>query len=303
MTLCYQNAFEFPRVRRRVVEARFNGGELTSDGGSLLLRQADRYLGLTNAVARALEDPRRRASCTHDTGSLLRQRVYALALGYEDLNDHDTLRGEVALQTAVGRDRPLASAATLCRFENRAGRAPAWRTHEVLVDRFIDSFKDEPTELILDFDATDDAVHGEQTGRFFHGFYRRYCFLPLYVFCGDRLLVSYLRPSNIDAAKHSWAILSLLVKRLRRAWPQVRIVFRGDSGAARRVGFRPCRHRRAPPTAEHDNHLFFKNKIMIVSDQSCFHSEMSTLEKPPNLIPIVDGLLTFFRNPHSIHCP
>ena len=240
MTQCYQNAFEFPRVRRRVVEARFNGGELTSDGGSLLLRQADRYLGLTDAVARALEDPRRRASCSHDTGSLLRQRVYAVALGYEDLNDHDTLRGEVALQTAVGRDRSLASAATLCRFENRAGRAAAWQMHEVLVERFIDSFKDEPTELILDFDATDDAVHGEQTGRFFHGFYRCYCFLPLYVFCGDHLLVSYLRPSNIDAAKHSWAILSLLVKRLRRAWPQLRIVFRGDSGFCRWQLLRWC---------------------------------------------------------------
>ena len=240
MTQCYQNAFEFPRVRRRVVEARFNGGELTSDGGSLLLRQADRYLGLTDAVARAPEDPRRRASCLHDVGSLLRQRVYAVALGYEDLNDHHTLRGEVALQTAVGRDRALASAATLCRFENRAGRAAAWQIHEVLVDRFIDSFKDEPTELILDFDATDDAVHGEQTGRFFHGFYRRYCFLPLYVFCADQLLVSYLRPSNIDAAKHSWAILSLLVKRLRRAWPQVRIIFRGDSGFCRWKLLRWC---------------------------------------------------------------
>ena len=122
MTLCYQNAIEFPRVRRRVVEARFNAGELTSDGGSLLLRQADRHLGLTDAVARAPEDPRRRASCLHDVGSLLRQRVYAVALGYEDLNDHHTLRGDVALQTAVGRDRALASAATLCRFENRAGR-------------------------------------------------------------------------------------------------------------------------------------------------------------------------------------
>ena len=193
----------------------------------MLLRQADRYLGLTDAVARALEDPRRRASCTHDTGSLLRQRVYALALGYENLNDHDTLRGEVALQTAVGRDRALASAATLCRFENRAGRVPAWRMHEVLVDRFIDSFKDEPTELILDFDATDDAVHGEQTGRFFHGFYRRYCFLPLYVFCGDRLLVSYLRPSNIDAAKHSWSstykrLCAIWLARWRRKWPNFR---------------------------------------------------------------------------------
>ena len=138
------------------------------------------------------------------------------------------------------RDRPLASASTLCRFENRADAAAVWRIHEVLLERFIGSFKRPPKELILDFDATDDPVHGEQAGRFFHGFYRRYCFLPLYVFWGDRLLVSYLRPSNIDAAKHSWAILALLVKRLRRAWPDVRIVFRGDSGFCRWKLLRWC---------------------------------------------------------------
>ena len=110
----------------------------------------------------------------------------------------------------------------------------------MLVDRFIASFTTVPKELILDFDATDDAVHGEQAGRFFHGYYRRYCFLPLYVFCGDQLLVSYLRPSNIDGAKHSWATLSLLVKRLRQAWPQVRIIFRGDSGFCRWKLLRWC---------------------------------------------------------------
>ena len=240
MTQCYQNAFEFPRVHRRVVEARFDGGEITSDGGSLLLRQADRYLGLTEAVARALSDRRRRKSCIHDAQALVRQRVYAVALGYEDLNDHDELRREVGLQTAVERNRPLASASTLCRFENRADAATAWRIHEVLVERFIGSFKRPPKELILDFDATDDPVHGEQAGRFFHGFYRRYCFLPLYVFCGDQLLVSYLRPSNIDAAKHSWAILSLLVRRLRQRWPRVRILFRGDSGFCRWKLLRWC---------------------------------------------------------------
>ena len=127
------------------------------------------------------------------------------------------MRRDVALQTAVEKDQVLASSAALCRFENRADQESAWRLHEVLVDQFIDSFKRSPKKLILDFDATDDPVHGEQEGRFFHGFYRHYCFLPLYVFCGDQLLVSYLRPSNIDGAKHSWAILSLLVKRLRQA--------------------------------------------------------------------------------------
>ena len=240
VTQCYQNSMEFPRVHRRVVEARFDGGEITSDGGALLLRQADRYLGLTQAVAEALSDPRRRKSCAHDVRSLVRQRVYAVALGYEDLNDHDTLRREVGLQTVVERDRPLASASTLCRFEKRADRAAAWRLHQVLLEQFIAGLEVVAKELILDFDATDDPVHGEQAGRFFHGYYRRYCFLPLYVFCGDQLLVSYLRPSNIDAAKHSWAVLSLLVRRLRQAWPAVRIIFRGDSGFCRWKLLRWC---------------------------------------------------------------
>ena len=152
----------------------------------------------------------------------LRQRVFALALGYEDVNDHAALRFDLALQTAAGRDRALASPSTLSRFENAAGRAWAWRVHEVLVAGFIASFDAPPEELILDFDATDDAVHGKQEGRFFHGYYDHYCFLPLYVFCGERLLVSYLRPSKIDGAKHAWAILVLLVKKLRQAWPGVR---------------------------------------------------------------------------------
>jgi hypothetical protein len=215
------------------VEASFRGGDITSDGGVLLLQQADRRLGLTEAIARVLRDPRRRASCDHDLVSLLRQRVYGLALGYEDLNDHATLRRDLAIQTAVGRDTDLASAATLCRWENRADRQAAWQMHEVLVDRFIASFRRPPRKLILDFDATDDPVHGKQEGRFFHGYYDHYCFLPLYVFCRDQLLVSYLRPSKIDAAKHAWAILALLVKRLRQAWPQVKIIFRGDSGFCR----------------------------------------------------------------------
>ncbi len=242
MTKCYQRTYEFPRVNRRVVEAGFDGGDITSDGGVLLLRQADRLLGLSKAVAAALSDSRRQASCAHTLESLLRQRLYAIALGYEDLNDHDTLRQDVALQTAVECDHPLASAPTLCRFENRADRDTAWRLSEVLVEQFVASFKRAPKKLILDFDATDDPVHGEQEGRFFHGFYRHYCFLPLYVFCGDQLLVSYLRPSKIDAARHSWAILSLLVKRLRQVWPKVQIIFRGDSGFCRWKMLRWCDH-------------------------------------------------------------
>ena len=199
----------------------------------MLLSEADKRLGLCRAVAVALEDCRRQASCVHDGLSLLQQRVYGLALGYEDLNDHESLRRDLALQTAVNRVEELASSSTLCRWENRADRETAWRMHEVLVDQFIDSFKRAPKELILDFDATDDAVHGRQDGGFFHGYYDQYCFLPLYVFCKDQLLVSYLRPSKIDAAKHAWAILALLVKRFRKVWPKVRIIFRGDSGFCR----------------------------------------------------------------------
>ncbi len=242
MTKCYQRSFEFPPVNRRIVEARFDGGDITSDGGVLLLRQADRLTGLSDSIAQVLSDPRRQASCDHDAPGLVRQRLYAIALGYEDLNDHDGLRQDVALQTAVERDQWLASASTLCRFENRADRETAWRLHEVLLDQFIGSFKRAPRKLILDFDATDDPVHGEQDGRFFHGYYRHYCFLPLYVFCGHQLLVSYLRPSNIDGAKHSWAILSLLVKRLRQVWPKVRIIFRGDGGFCRWKMLRWCDH-------------------------------------------------------------
>jgi hypothetical protein len=216
-----------------VVEANFEGGDITSDGGVLLLRQADRVLGLSEAIAAVLSDPRRQASVDHNDLSLLRQRLYALALGYEDLNDHDQLRNDLAIQTAVDRDSVLASSSTLCRWENRADRATAWCLHEVLVDQFIGSFKRAPKKLILDFDATDDAIHGRQDGAQFHGYYDHYCFLPLYVFCKDQLLVSYLRQSQIDGAKHAWAILALLVKRLRQAWPKVKIIFRGDAGFCR----------------------------------------------------------------------
>ena len=240
MTKCTQDSFDFPACKRRRVEARFEGGDITSDGGVLLLQQADRRLGLSQAVTQAIDDPRRQASCSHDLPSLIRQRLYGLALGYEDLNDHHSLRHDLALQTAIERDRPLASASTLCRWENRADRATAWRLHEVLVEQFIASYRRAPKRLILDFDATDDAVHGQQVGRFFHGYYDHYCFLPLYVFCGKQLLVSYLRPSKIDAAKHAWAILALLVKRLRRTWPKVRILLRADSGFCRWKMLRWC---------------------------------------------------------------
>ena len=240
MTICSRDRLSFPQVKGREAEADFSGGDVTSDGGVLLLRQADRRLGLTSSVAGLLDDPRRRASCGHDVLAMPRQRVYGLALGYEDLNDRGNLRSDPAIQTAVDRDSALASSPTLCRFENRANRTAAVAMHEVLVERFIASHPEPPEEPILDFDATGDAVHGRQEGRFFHGYCDRYCFLPLYVFCGEQLPVAYLRPSNIDGAKHAWAILALLVKRLRQDWPKARIVFRGDGGFCRWRMLRWC---------------------------------------------------------------
>ncbi len=236
MTHRTQIAPFFANCKRRKVQAGFDGGDITSDaGGALLLRQAEKKLGLVKDVARLLEDKRRKKSVVHSQHTLLMQRIVSIAMGYEDLNDHDSLRKDLAMQTAVGRDDELASPSTLGRLERGADEGFAWLIHEVLLAKFIDSFDKQPKEIILDFDATDDPVHGKQEGRFFHGYYDRYCFLPLYVFCGDQLLVSYLRQSNIDGAKHSWAILSLLVKRLREEWPSIRIIFRADSGF--------CRHR------------------------------------------------------------
>jgi len=232
----YRNTelFEFPSFDRRKIEANFKGGDVSSDGGLMLLRQADRRIGLTKAVDAALMDPRHPDLITHRQIDLIRQRIYGLAAGYEDLNDHDTLRNDLVWQSAVERDSALASSPTLCRLENRAERQSAWKLHEVLVEKFIASHAQAPDELVLDFDATDDRVHGNQEGRFFHGYYGDWCFLPLYVFCGDQLLVSYLRPSKIDASKHTRAVLKLLVKRLRAQWPSVKIMIRGDSGFCRR---------------------------------------------------------------------
>jgi hypothetical protein len=178
---------------------------------------------------------------------MVAQRIYSIALGYEDLNDHTTLRHDPALQVATERmgknENGLSSPATLCRLENRVDRESLNQISEVFVEQFIASHEDPPEELILDFDATDDPLHGNQEGRFFHGYYDCYCYLPLYVFCQDQLLVAYLRPSGIDASKHSRAILKLLVDRFREAWPEVRIVLRGDSGFCRWRLMRWCERR------------------------------------------------------------
>jgi len=234
MTDCTAKQIEFEPFKRRRVEVNFDGGEISSDGGLPLLRKLERRVGLLEAVARTLADPRDPERIEHTLRDMLRQRVFGLVQGYEDLNDHATLRNDPLMQTACERDTALASAPTLCRLENRASRAAAWAIHEVIVEKFIASFKTAPEELVLDFDATDDPLYGKQEGRFFHGYYDSYCYLPLYVFCGEQLLVAYLRPSKIDEAKHAWAVLALLVKRLRRAWPKVRIILRGDSGFCRR---------------------------------------------------------------------
>lgn len=206
----------------------------------MALRASDKKLGLIAALDAVIEDPREADQVVHRQRDLLSQRIYGLALGYEDLNDHDTLRKDLLWQSAVERGDELASSPTLCRLEQRADRETAWAMSKVLVELFIQSFKQAPQELILDFDATDDRVHGQQEGRAFHGYYGDWCFLPLYVFCGEQLLVSYLRPSNADPARHAWAILKLLVARLRQEWPQVKIIFRGDSGFCRWRTLRWC---------------------------------------------------------------
>lgn len=240
MPICNHSQFELQGFSAKKIEVDFKGGDVTSDAGVMLLREADRRLGLTKKLSLRLKDPRDSDRCDHSLHSLLQQRIYGICLGYEDLNDHITLRHDIGLQTAVERTEALASSPTLCRFENRSNRTVAWIVHEQFLEQFIASYKKAPVEIILDFDTTDDVVHGKQEGRFFHGYYDNYCFLPLYVFCGDQILAAYLRPSNIDAARHAWAILSLLAKRLRQVWPGVRIVFRGDSGFCRWRMLRWC---------------------------------------------------------------
>ncbi len=244
MTECNRKPIRFSSLGRKEVVGDFAGGTITADAGGLLLREVDRRLGLTSALANVIPDPREPVLIRHEQRTMIAQRVHGIALGYEDLNDHQTLRNDPLLQTLTEKtpdpEAPLASPPTLCRLENRVNRPALVEMARVLVEMFITSFDSPPDELILDFDATDDRVHGHQEGRGFHGYYDHYCFLPLYVFCGEQLLVSYLRPSLIDAAKHSWAILKLLVRRLRQAWPQVRIIFRADSGFCRWKLLRWC---------------------------------------------------------------
>jgi len=240
MPHCTEGRIGFGRLGRRVIEADFDGGDLSSDGGLMLLRRVDERIGLSCAAAGALGDARDPARIEHSLRDLLAQRLYALCCGYEDLNDHDRLRSDLLMQTAVGRDEPLASAPTLSRLENRATRAQAWALHEVLVDQFVATHESAPEELVLDIDASDVPLHGTQECSEFHAYYDHHCYLPLYVFCGQAMLACYLRRSKIDGAKHAGAVIRLLVNRLRRSWPAVRIVVRADSGFCRQRLIRWC---------------------------------------------------------------
>jgi hypothetical protein len=240
MPKCTSNEIDFGRFGRRQIVANFDGGEISSEAGVMLLRQVDRKIGLSAALSRAFCDPRAPSRIKHALRTLIAQRLYAQCQGWEDLNDHNRLRHDLAMQTALDTAEPLASASTLCRFEQRATREQAWALHAVLVDQFIARFKTPPKELVLDFDASDIPLHGEQQGKQFHGYYDHYCYLPLYVFCGQAMLACYLRNSRIDGAKHSAAILKLLVRRLRQSWPQVRLIVRADSGFCRQRLLRYC---------------------------------------------------------------
>jgi hypothetical protein len=237
MTDCNIQPLLFANLNRKIIQADFNGGSLTSDAVALLLRELDKRIGLTEAISNCIPDPRHPLYTVHQQSTMLAQRILGIALGYEDLNDHQSLRNDPLFQIISERgiesDQPLASPPTLCRLENRINRKALAKISEVFVENFIRSYKRAPDELIHDFDATDDLVYGNQEMRFFHGYYDHYCFLPLYVFCGSQLLTAYLRPSNIDGAMHSRAILKLLVEKLRRQWPDIRIIFRGDSGFCR----------------------------------------------------------------------
>jgi hypothetical protein len=234
MTNCTGKSFSFTPLGRKKILANFSGGDITSNAGVFLLREIDRRLKVTEQLANLLPDKRQKSKVEHSLLSMLRQRIYAIACGDEDVNDHDYLRHDLAFQAAIERDGELASAPTLSRMENSFNREACVAASSLMIELFIQKHQHKPLkELILDFDATDDPIHGNQEGKHFNGYYDCHCYMPLYVFCGDDLLVSYLRESNIDGAKHAWAILALLVKRFRQEWPNCNIIFRGDGGFCR----------------------------------------------------------------------
>jgi len=257
-TQCTQETFDFQALGRREVVARFDGGPITSDAGGLLLREVEQHTGIIRQLARCFTDHRDEELTEHSVEELLRQRIFGLALGYEDLNDHDQLRHDPLLATLVGKQDPtggdrlrkrdrgkaLAGRNTLNRLELTPRGADAGSRYKkivanqsqiesLFVDVFLQLHPTPPKRIVLDLDATDDPLHGDQLGKFFHGYYKSYCYLPLYIFCGDHLLCAKLRPADIDGAAGSVKQLARIVEQIRRQWPDVQIVIRGDSGFCR----------------------------------------------------------------------
>jgi hypothetical protein len=254
-TDCIPHQIEFQGLTGRTVVASFDGGTLTSDGGVLLLGEVDHQRGILGQFAACFTDHRNPALVEHSVEDLVRQRVFALALGYEDLNDHDELRNDPLLAAVVGkadptgsdrrheqdRGKPLAGKSTLNRLEWGAVEQDRYRRIDVdfeaadrfFVEVFLSGHQEAPAEIVLDLDATDDPLHGQQEGRFFHGYYGEYCYLPLYIFCGTHLLCARLRRSDADASYGAVAEVERIVAQIRQSWPQVRIILRGDSGFAR----------------------------------------------------------------------
>jgi hypothetical protein len=244
MTECNQSDFGFAACGKREIVARFDGGTISSDGGALLLRQTDQYLNLLPRLATCFLDGRNPEQIEHSILEMLSQRVYGLALGYEDLNDHEQLRTDPMFGVLAGREetgQPLAGKSTLNRMELGAGtpdrykKITFWKeaVDELLVQVFLESQATIPEQIILDVDTTDLPLHGKQEGRFFHGYYDEYCYLPLYIFCGEHVLCARLRESNHDASFGSLAEIQRIVAQIQAAWPEVKIILRGDSGFCR----------------------------------------------------------------------
>jgi len=244
MTECTQSSFEFQAHVSRAVRAQFDGGTMTSDAGGLLLRETGRRMNLLPRLAECFLDGRNPARVQHTVAEMVAQRVYGLALGYEDLNDHEQLRQDPLLKLLAGQadlEAPLAGKSTLNRLELSTGapdrykKITFWKQalDELLVDVFLEAHASPPEEIVLDIDTTDVALHGDQEGRFFHGYYDHYCYLPLYIFCGEHLLCARLRQANIDASAGSLHELRRIVEQIRQRWPQVRILLRGDAGFCR----------------------------------------------------------------------
>jgi Transposase DDE domain group 1 len=244
MTQWTQSSFEFKAHSGRDVVARFDGGTISSDGGSLRLRQTDQRLNLLARFSHCFLDGREQDRVEHSVLEMVAQRVYGLALGYEDVNDHEQLRQDTLFGVLAGReefDKPLAGKSTLNRLELGTGREDRYKkitfwkqsVDELLVSVFVESQEETPEQIILDIDTTDLPLQGKQEGRFFHGYYDSYCYLPLYIFCGEHVLCARLRPSNNDASAGSLAEIERIVSQIRAAWPEVQIILRGDSGFCR----------------------------------------------------------------------